>query len=64
MADAGLCSQHTGPFDGELISALPKSIKYICHNGAGYDNIDVTAATDAGELVISLVPDFIGRGLS
>lgn len=20
---------------------LPKSVKYICHNGAGYDNLDV-----------------------
>lgn len=36
----------TGPFDKELIEALPKSLKYITHNGAGYDNIDVPAATD------------------
>jgi hypothetical protein len=26
-----------GLFDKELINALPKSLKYICHNGAGYD---------------------------
>jgi glyoxylate reductase len=26
-----------GLFDKELIEALPKSLKYICHNGAGYD---------------------------
>lgn len=35
----------TGPFDQELVQALPKSLKYITHNGAGYDNIDVTACT-------------------
>ena len=48
----------TGPFDAELISALPKSLKYICHNGAGYDNIDVSAATDAG-LQISSTPQAV-----
>ena len=26
-----------GLFDKELIEALPSSVKYICHNGAGYD---------------------------
>ncbi|KAH8778016.1 D-isomer specific 2-hydroxyacid dehydrogenase [Hyaloscypha finlandica] len=35
----------TGPFDAELVSKLPSSMKYICHNGAGYDNIDVAACT-------------------
>lgn len=48
----------TGPFDAELIAALPKSLKYICHNGAGYDNIDVPAATDAG-LRISSTPQAV-----
>jgi D-3-phosphoglycerate dehydrogenase len=38
-------SQLTGPFDAELVSKLPSSMKYICHNGAGYDNIDVAACT-------------------
>jgi len=33
----------TGPFDTEIISHLPPSLKFICHNGAGYDNIDVSA---------------------
>ncbi|KAF2098060.1 putative hydroxyisocaproate dehydrogenase [Rhizodiscina lignyota] len=46
---------HTGLFNEELISALPKSLKYICHNGAGYDNIDVPAATKAG-ISISSTP--------
>lgn len=43
----------TGPFDAELVSRLPKSLKYICHNGAGYDNIDVEACTQKGLLISS-----------
>ncbi|KAL3420568.1 D-isomer specific 2-hydroxyacid dehydrogenase [Phlyctema vagabunda] len=38
----------TGPFNADLVSKLPKSMKYICHNGAGYDNIDVAACSSAG----------------
>ncbi|KAK4923686.1 glyoxylate reductase [Elasticomyces elasticus] len=30
----------TGRFDEELVNALPKSWKYLSHNGAGYDQID------------------------
>ncbi|KAF2139008.1 uncharacterized protein K452DRAFT_300590 [Aplosporella prunicola CBS 121167] len=41
-------TKHTGPFNAGLISALPSSLKYICHNGAGYDNIDVGACTSRG----------------
>jgi glyoxylate reductase len=53
-----------GLFDKELINALPSSVKYICHNGAGYDQsklasrakailflkipVDVAAATARG----------------
>ncbi|KAG5937888.1 hypothetical protein E4U53_008118 [Claviceps sorghi] len=36
----------TGRFDAELISHLPPSVRFICHNGAGYDQIDVQACTD------------------
>ncbi|KAG5925935.1 hypothetical protein E4U42_003816 [Claviceps africana] len=36
----------TGRFDAELISHLPPSVGFICHNGAGYDQIDVQACTD------------------
>ncbi|KAL9622950.1 MAG: hypothetical protein Q9160_002668 [Pyrenula sp. 1 TL-2023] len=43
----------TGPFDGELVSELPKSLKFICHNGAGYDNVDVNACSNRGILVSS-----------
>ncbi|RKF57859.1 putative 2-hydroxyacid dehydrogenase UNK4.10 [Erysiphe neolycopersici] len=38
----------TGPFDKEFISILPKTVKYICHNGAGYDNIDIEACSSRG----------------
>lgn len=38
----------TGPFNAELLSVLPSSLKYICHNGAGYDNIDVATCTKQG----------------
>lgn len=38
----------TGPFDGELVSELPKSLRFICHNGAGYDNVDVNACSSRG----------------
>jgi len=34
---------------------LPKSLKYICHNGAGYDNIDVEACT-ARDIQVSSTP--------
>ncbi|RAO66298.1 uncharacterized protein BHQ10_002310 [Talaromyces amestolkiae] len=46
-------TKHTGRFDKELVSALPKSVKYIVHNGAGYDNIDVPVVTEAGIAVSS-----------
>ncbi|KAF2715462.1 hypothetical protein K504DRAFT_457627 [Pleomassaria siparia CBS 279.74] len=43
----------TGNFDAELLDALPKSLRFICHNGAGYDNIDIPACTQRGILVSS-----------
>ncbi|CDR88109.1 related to 2-hydroxyacid dehydrogenase [Sporisorium scitamineum] len=36
----------TGRFDAELVSQLPPSLRYIVHNGAGYDQLDVNALTD------------------
>jgi len=48
-------TSETGPFDAELIKALPDSLKYICHNGAGYDTIDVATATKRG-IKISSTP--------
>ncbi|KAF2868199.1 D-isomer specific 2-hydroxyacid dehydrogenase [Massariosphaeria phaeospora] len=43
----------TGNFNEELLDALPKSLKFICHNGAGYDNIDIPACTKRGISVSS-----------
>lgn len=48
----------TGPFDGEIISALPQSVKFICHNGAGYDNIDIPACTARG-IEVSSTPQAV-----
>jgi len=38
----------TGPFDATVAAALPASLKFIAHNGAGYDTIDVGAFTARG----------------
>ncbi|TGJ81880.1 hypothetical protein E0Z10_g6901 [Xylaria hypoxylon] len=38
-------TRFTGRFDAELVDALPKSWKYIAHNGAGYDSVDVDACS-------------------
>jgi len=35
----------TGKVDAELVGALPASLRFICHNGAGYDQIDVLACS-------------------
>ncbi|KXJ91938.1 hypothetical protein Micbo1qcDRAFT_161993 [Microdochium bolleyi] len=45
----------TGPFDAELVAALPPSWRYVAHLGAGYDNIDVAACT-ARRLAVSNTP--------
>ncbi|EPS93877.1 hypothetical protein FOMPIDRAFT_92362 [Fomitopsis schrenkii] len=39
---------HLGRFDHALISALPPSIKWIAHMGAGYDKVDVLACKARG----------------
>lgn len=35
----------TGLWDAELIAALPSSLRFCCHNGAGYDQIDIAACS-------------------
>ncbi|KAF2761682.1 glyoxylate reductase [Pseudovirgaria hyperparasitica] len=45
----------TGLFDQELVDALPSSLKFICHNGAGYDQVKVDACTARG-IRVSNVP--------
>ena len=49
-----------GIFDKALIDALPESTKYICHNGAGYDQIDIQAATSRG-IKVSHTPGSIAN---
>jgi glyoxylate reductase len=41
----------SGRVDVALIKHLPKTVKSISHVGAGYDQVDVQACTDAGILV-------------
>ncbi|WVQ70489.1 hypothetical protein IAR50_000008 [Cryptococcus sp. DSM 104548] len=45
----------TGRFDQELISKLPQSLKFIAHNGAGYDQIDIPSCTSR-KIQVSNVP--------
>lgn len=40
--------QVTGPFNTEILDVLPSTVKFICHNGAGYDNIDIATCTKKG----------------
>ncbi|KAH7182656.1 D-isomer specific 2-hydroxyacid dehydrogenase [Fusarium flagelliforme] len=37
-----------GNFDAELLDSLPKTLKFICHNGAGYDQIHIQECTSRG----------------
>ncbi|KAM0787884.1 hypothetical protein ACM66B_003934 [Microbotryomycetes sp. NB124-2] len=41
-------ADHVGIFDKELVNAFPSSLRYVCHNGAGYDQIDIAACTEKG----------------
>ncbi|MCJ1234335.1 hypothetical protein MMC14_002294 [Varicellaria rhodocarpa] len=45
----------TGRWDEELFKELPSSLKFVCHNGAGYDQIDIAAAT-SHSIHVSNVP--------
>lgn len=38
----------TGQIDTELLATLPPSLGFICHNGAGYDQINIPACTARG----------------
>jgi len=50
----------TGLFDAELVSKLPESLRFICHNGAGYDNIDIAACTSKG-IEVSSTPKAVNN---
>lgn len=43
------CAPRIGVFDRELVGGLPPSVKWIAHNGAGYNQIDVRACQEKGE---------------
>ncbi|KAL8694249.1 MAG: hypothetical protein Q9218_001075 [Villophora microphyllina] len=45
----------TGRFDQELIDLLPQSLKFISHNGAGYDQIDAEVCANRG-IAVSNTP--------
>ena len=44
-----ISTDRIGVFDKELIVKLPNTVKWIAHNGAGYDQIDVVACKERGE---------------
>ncbi|PNS19849.1 hypothetical protein CAC42_7816 [Sphaceloma murrayae] len=47
----------TGPIDQEILDVLPSSLKFLAHNGAGYDQIDISAcANRSPPLLVSNVP--------
>ncbi|PHH92622.1 hypothetical protein CDD83_6549 [Cordyceps sp. RAO-2017] len=48
----------TGRFDAELISHLPPSVKFLSHNGAGYDQIDVGPCTERN-IAVSNTPSAV-----
>ncbi|SCV03082.1 LANO_0G02036g1_1 [Lachancea nothofagi CBS 11611] len=52
--------QNTGRFDEELAKALPKSVAAVCHNGAGYDQIDVGQFASK-HIQVSNVPELVNN---
>jgi glyoxylate reductase len=56
--DRAPASFATGKFDAELINALPESVRFICHMGAGYDSISIPSATARG-IRVSNVPSIV-----
>jgi len=41
-------AERVGVFDRALIEALPPNVRWIAHNGAGYDQVDVRACREKG----------------
>lgn len=48
--------QIAGKFDEEFINQLPSSLKFICHTGAGYDQIDISACSRRN-ISVTYAPD-------
>ncbi|PWN53056.1 hypothetical protein IE53DRAFT_222883 [Violaceomyces palustris] len=53
----------TGRFDQELVGSLPASLRYIVHNGAGYDQLDVASLSDRN-IQVSNVPTAVDDATS
>ncbi|ETS86281.1 hypothetical protein PFICI_00109 [Pestalotiopsis fici W106-1] len=47
-----------GNFDADFIKQLPPTCKFICHNGAGYDQIDPDACSERG-ITLTYAPDAV-----
>lgn len=52
--------KNTGRFDEEIAKALPSSVIAICHNGAGYDQIDVEFFNQR-HIQVSNTPDVVSN---
>lgn len=50
----------TGRFDKELAFQLPSSVMAVCHNGAGYDQIDVKYFNER-HIQVSNTPDLVNN---
>ncbi|CAG9998307.1 unnamed protein product [Clonostachys byssicola] len=50
----------TGLIDEELVDVLPESVKFICHSGAGYDQIDVGACSQR-QIQVSNAPEVVNN---
>lgn len=48
----------TGPFDADLVRNLPPTVRYLAHNGAGYDQLDVPALTQRN-IQVANVPSVV-----
>ncbi|KAM0745931.1 hypothetical protein T439DRAFT_350921 [Meredithblackwellia eburnea MCA 4105] len=44
----GCSAAKIGNFDKDVVDALPSSVKWIAHHGAGYDDVDIAACTARG----------------
>lgn len=51
-------AQDIGIFDKELVKRLPDTVRFVCHNGAGVDQIDVQACTEKG-IAVSNTPGVV-----
>lgn len=53
-------SSTIGKFDRSLLLALPTSVKFVAHNGAGYDQVDVEAAKER-QIKVSNTPQIVNE---